>query len=236
MAVPVYRGGGSADHGASEPVATNTASGLPRGKHIPAPEEPSSGVIDGTGTAATAAAVVEARATAEDDKADGKKDHMVAQEGSRDGSEAGSSSGSSSGGGGGAGAGVVVHAADPAALLRPPTVGKGKLEHDKERRLGVASDLEAVIAVSLGGIFYFFVLSGVWGVMLGCLNMVLCFCSSFFCFFGNLVLLRCYIFEDLANALSYSTRPLIRKSIVRKRGAQVYQNRGLRGGFSLNPI
>lgn len=45
---------------------------------------------------------------------------------------------------------VVVRAADPAVLVRPPRVGDGKLEHDKERRLGVASDLEAVIAVSGG--------------------------------------------------------------------------------------
>ncbi|CAM9980024.1 unnamed protein product [Ectocarpus sp. 6 AP-2014] len=41
---------------------------------------------------------------------------------------------------------VVGHAVDPAALVRPPRVGDGKLEHDKERRLGVANDLEAVIA------------------------------------------------------------------------------------------
>lgn len=43
---------------------------------------------------------------------------------------------------------VVVSATNPAVLVRPPRVGDGKLEHDKERRLGVASDLEAVIAVS----------------------------------------------------------------------------------------
>lgn len=46
---------------------------------------------------------------------------------------------------------VVVSAADPVMLVRPPRVGDGKLEHDKERRLGVASDLEAVIAVRGGG-------------------------------------------------------------------------------------
>lgn len=43
---------------------------------------------------------------------------------------------------------VIVNATGPAVLVRPPRVGDGKLEHDKERRLGVASDLEAVIAVS----------------------------------------------------------------------------------------
>ena len=42
---------------------------------------------------------------------------------------------------------VVVSASDPGLLVRPPRVGDGKLEHDKERRLGVAGDLEAVIAV-----------------------------------------------------------------------------------------
>lgn len=62
------------------------------------------------------------------------------------------------GGGGGSGgrgrerersAEVVVREDDPAVLVVPPRVGDGKLEHDKERRLGVASDLEAVIAVSV---------------------------------------------------------------------------------------
>lgn len=43
---------------------------------------------------------------------------------------------------------VVVSTTDPAVLVRPPRVGDGKLKHDKERRLGVTSDLEAVIAVS----------------------------------------------------------------------------------------
>lgn len=45
---------------------------------------------------------------------------------------------------------LVPAADDPALLVRPPVVGDGKLEHDKERRLGVADDLEAVIAVRHG--------------------------------------------------------------------------------------
>ncbi len=63
---------------------------------------------------------------------------------------AGGVRGRAGGGGGGRerSAEVVGRAADPAVLLRPPTVGDGKLVHDRERRLGVASDLEAVIAVS----------------------------------------------------------------------------------------
>lgn len=76
--------------------------------------------------------------------------------------EQGPKKGGKSGGGGGSRGGggmaqepgedmVVGHAVDPAALVRPPRVGDGKLEHDKERRLGVANDLEAVIAVRVGG-------------------------------------------------------------------------------------
>lgn len=71
--------------------------------------------------------------------------------------EQGPRKGAKNGGGGSRGGGgmakepgadmVVGHAADPAALVRPPRVGDGKLEHDKERRLGVTNDLEAVIAV-----------------------------------------------------------------------------------------
>lgn len=51
------------------------------------------------------------------------------------------------GGGGGGKSKMVVSAADPAVQMLPPRVGDRKLEHDKERRLGVASDLEAVVAV-----------------------------------------------------------------------------------------
>lgn len=42
---------------------------------------------------------------------------------------------------------VVISSADPSLLVGIPRVDDGKLEHDKERRLGVAGDLEAVIAV-----------------------------------------------------------------------------------------
>lgn len=46
---------------------------------------------------------------------------------------------------------VIINTADPAALVKPPIVKDRKLEHDKERRLGVANDLEAVVAVSRVG-------------------------------------------------------------------------------------
>lgn len=42
---------------------------------------------------------------------------------------------------------VTIAHVDPGVLVRPPIVDDGKLKHDRERRLGVASDLEAVVAV-----------------------------------------------------------------------------------------
>lgn len=52
--------------------------------------------------------------------------------------------------GGGGQSKMVFSAADPAVRMLPPRVGDRKLEHDKERRMGVASDLEAVVAVRAG--------------------------------------------------------------------------------------
>lgn len=48
----------------------------------------------------------------------------------------------------GSGSMIVMAAGDPGLYLRPPVIGDTKLEHDRARRLGVANDLEAVIAVS----------------------------------------------------------------------------------------
>lgn len=48
----------------------------------------------------------------------------------------------------GSGSMIVMAAADPGILVKPPMIGENKLEHDRARRLGVANDLEAVIAVS----------------------------------------------------------------------------------------
>lgn len=42
---------------------------------------------------------------------------------------------------------VTVMSTNPGMLVRPPMVADGKLKHDRARRDGVASDLEAVIAV-----------------------------------------------------------------------------------------
>lgn len=66
------------------------------------------------------------------------------------GEKEGEGEGKRVGGGGGGQSKTVLSAADPAVLMLPPRVGDRKLEHDKERRMGVASDLEAVVAVRAG--------------------------------------------------------------------------------------
>ncbi|CAM9737565.1 unnamed protein product, partial [Scytosiphon promiscuus] len=150
---PAFRGGGggggSVDGGVGESFATAAAAAGPPGEQgVPAQEEPA-GKDDGAVAAETAVVLASAATSASDD-AEGKRGQEDGAGREEQGAGGGDGCGSSrSGGGGGrrdSGVGVVAHAADPAALLRPPTVGKGKLEHDKERRLGVAGDLEAVIA------------------------------------------------------------------------------------------
>lgn len=177
VAVPVSRGGGGGGGGSvdggGEPFAAATTGGPQEAKHLPVPEKPTSG--NRNGGVATA---VMPTATAQNEKAEGKRhrtEEGAGEEGVRGGggSEGGSSTGRESTGG-------VVHAADPAALLRPPRVGTGKLEHDKERRLGVASDLEAVIAVS-GDVHVGRFFLRLWGVKVGCFEYIVC-CLVLLCF------------------------------------------------------